>query len=548
MTLDQTLQQALEHHQNGRLTQAEQLYRQVLAIDPRQADALHLLGVLAQQVGKLDVAVQLISRAIAIRPDAVYHTNLAEALRRAGRKQEAEAVCRRAIEIAPTFPTAYINLGVILQELQRPEEAMNILQRAIDIDPKNAQAWTNLGNARLAIGDLKGAVEMGRKAVEAQPDYSVAHNNLAAALEKQDFLKEAEDEYRKAVELQPDFAEALNNLGSVIRRQGDLRTAMHWWQKSVDARYEYGEAHWNLALAALALGEFEEGWKNYEWRFKCDHSRAYWREYLVPRWTGFDISGKTILLYPEQGFGDVIQFGRFIPQVAARGAKVILQCHKELIELMKSAEGVSQVISEHDQPPPFDTYLPLLSVPWVLGVSFESLPGKIPYIKVDPARREHWTPRIKNEPGRLKVGLVYWGRPTPDPKRSCQFKEFAPLAEVEGVQYFSLQKGPAVEQLKDAPADMKLINLDPELHDFADTAAALEALDLLISIDTAAAHLAGAIGKQTWVLIPYACDFRWMVEREDCPWYPNMRLFRQKKMDEWGEVMLRIRDELKKLL
>ena len=185
MTLEQTLQLALENHQAGRLPQAEQLYRQVLAADPRQPDALHLLGVLAQQSGKLDAAIQLISRAIAIRPDAVYHTNLGEALRRAGKRPEAEAVCRKAIEISPSFPTAYINLGVILQELQRHEEATHVLQRAIQIDPTSAQAWTNLGNARMGVGDIQGAIDMGRKAVEAQPEYSVAHNNLAAALEKQ---------------------------------------------------------------------------------------------------------------------------------------------------------------------------------------------------------------------------------------------------------------------------------------------------------------------------------------------------------------------------
>ncbi len=547
MNFDQTLQLAVQHHQAGRFPQAEQLYRQVLNVQPQNPDAMHLLGVLAQQVGKLDIAVQLISRAISIKPnEPLYYANLSEAWRRAGRPDQSELVCRRGIEVDPNFFTNYINLGVALQELRKFGEAVDVLKRATQMDPKSSQAWTNLGNALINTGDLDGAIAMGRKAVEVQPDYSVAHNNLAAALEKKDFLKEAENEYRRACELQPDFAEAWNNLGSVIRRQGDLRTAMHFWRKSVEARYEYGEAHWNLALAALQLGEFEEGWQNYEWRFKCDHSRNYWREYPVPRWTGFDLTGKKILLYPEQGFGDVIQFGRFIPEVVARGGTVILQCHKELVPLMKACEGVSQVISEHDTPPPFDTYLPLLSLPSVLKTTLQTLPVKIPYIRVDPAKREHWKKRIQSEPGRLKVGLVYFGRPTPDPKRSCQFAEFAPLADVEDITYFSLQKGHAVDQLKDAPPHMKLVNLDPELHDFADTAAALEALDLLISIDTAAAHLAGAIGVKTWVMIPYACDFRWFINRDDCPWYPGMRLFRQKKMDDWGEVILRIRDELRK--
>ena len=378
---------------------------------------------------------------------------------------------------------------------------------------------------------------MGRKAIELAPDYAIAHSNLGAVLERKDLFKEAEDCYRRAAELDPTFAEALNNLGSIIRRQGDLRTAMDWWAKSAEARPSFGEAHWNLALAALALGDFERGWPEYEWRFKCDHSRRYWREYPQPRWTGFDINGKTILLYPEQGFGDVIQFARFIPQVAARGAKVILQCHNELVELMKSANGVTQVIGQNEVPPSFDTYLPLLSLPWVLKSTLETLPAHVPYIKVDPARDAAWAERIKSHPGKIIRSGICRKLMTPDPRTCPHSVNRAPLADVPDVTYFSLQKGDAAKQLADAPSHMKLVNLDPDLHDFADTAAVIDNLDLLISIDTASVHLGGALGAKVWAMLPYAPDFRWMLDRDEIPWYPTMRLFRQPATDD-GQASL----------
>lgn len=551
MTTDQAITLAVEHHRAGRLQEAEQLYRQVLAQSPGHADALHLLGVLAHQVGRQDLAIQLITRAISVSPNNdAFYCNLGEAYRVAGMLQQAEAAYLRALQIQPNSASAHTNLGILYELGRAYPEAEKHLRKAIELDPKMFAARTDLGNVLLAQGRLDEAIEMGRQVVEMAPDYAIGHSNLGAALERKDLFKEAEAAYRRASELDPKFAEALNNLGSVIRRQGDLRTAMHWWAKSAEARPDYGEAHWNLALAALALGEFERGWVEYEWRFKCEHTRPYWREYPQPRWDGFDINGKTILLYPEQGFGDVIQFARFIPQIAARGAKVILQCHNELVELMKSAEGVAQVIGQNEAPPPFDTYLPLLSVPRVLKTTVETLPQTLakPYIHVDPVRKAAWAERIKSQPGKLKIGLAFAGRPTPDPKRTCAFKEFAPLADVPDVTYFSLQKGEAAKQLADAPAHMKLIDLDPDLHDFADTAAVIDNLDLLISIDTAAAHLGGALLAKVWTMIPFAPDFRWMLGMDVIPWYPTMRLFRQPATDDWTSVIARIKNKLELLL
>jgi hypothetical protein len=219
-----------------------------------------------------------------------------------------------------------------------------------------------------------------------------------------------------------------------------------------------------------------------------------------------------------------------------------------LVELMKSAAGVSQVIGQNEIPPEFDTYLPLLSLPWVLKSTLQTLPAHVPYIKVDPVRDAAWAERIKSHPGKMKIGLAFAGRTTPDPKRTCPFREFAPLADVPDVTYFSLQKGAAAKQLADAPPHMKVVDLDPDLHDFADTAAVIDNLDMLISIDTASVHLGGALGAKVWAMIPFAPDFRWMQDLEVIPWYPTMRLFRQPATDDWTSVIARIRDELTKLV
>jgi tetratricopeptide (TPR) repeat protein len=545
LALQQAISLGLQHHQSGRLQQAEAIYRQVLQQQPNQPDALHLLGVIAQQVGRYDVAIELIGRAISsgLRTAAAYN-NLGEAYRHTGNEARAAECYQTAVQIEPGFAGAHSNLGIVLANLGRRDEAMAAYARAIALDANAAEPHSNLGNLLAELGRQDEAIAEYRRAIALRPGYAEAYNNLATALEKQDQFAEAEREYRRAIELRPDFAEAINNLGSLYQKRSRLPEAVRWWQRTVEVNPNFADAYWNIGLAQLTMGDYARGWPGYEWRWRCSHSAKYWREYAgKPRWDGSPLDGRTILLYPEQGFGDVIQYARFVPMIAARGGRVILECHPELVELMRTLDDVVEVIPFRAEPPPFDTYQALMSVPLVLKVTLDNLPTKVPYLRADPARRDAWTARVTAPPNALKVGLVWGGRPIPDPKRSACLIDLAPLWSLPNVAWFSLQTADPAAQLADAPPGL-ITDLGRDLHDFADTAAAMPQLDLLITIDTAAAHLAGALGVRTWTMIPFAPDWRWMLDRADNAWYPTMRLFRQSRINDWTDVVAHIRNEL----
>lgn len=548
MTIQEALNLAVQHHNAGRLDQAEQLYRQILQTAPNQAETLHLLGVLKQQRGEVGLCVELIARAISIKPAvAVFHSNLAEAFRRLNLLDEAEAAARRAISISPDFLSAHANLAAIQSSRGQFDAAEQSLRRALQINPRDAGSMSALCGVLKDLGRVAEAIQAGRQAVALLPEDAVAHNNLAAALQADNQLAAAEAEYRKAVELHSGFVEAIDNLGTILYRQGNLRAAMVEWQRALALAPQAPGALWNLALAYIATGDWERGWPLFESRLSIGPSRMYFREYPgIPQWDGFDLKGKSILLFPEQGYGDVIQFARFIPVLAQRGARVIVHMPAEMVELMKLVPGVSQVVGPADQMPAFDTYRALMSVPLVLKVTPNSVPTNIPYFQPDESRRTQWKDRLAQYSEGKRIGIVWSGRPThrDDARRSIALRELAPLAAIEGIQLISLQKGAAVEQLRSVPFADRIVNLDSELHDFADTAAAIANLDLVIAVDTAVAHLAGALGKPVWLLIASAPDYRWMLEREDSPWYPTMKIFRQKQPGDWTEVIARVSAKL----
>ena len=296
--------------------------------------------------------------------------------------------------------------------------------------------------------------------------------------------------------------------------------------------------HWNLSLALLLSGNFEEGWKEYEWRQKVKDFPN--RIVSQPLWDGSDIAGQTILLQAEQGYGDTIQFIRYASMVAQRGANVIVSCQNELTSLLKKVDGIHHVAGYHEPIPEFDVYCPLLSLPLIFHTTVESIPAHVPYIKPEPSLFQHWRAKIQNHVSRLKIGLVWAGRE----QRSCPLELFTPLAEIHYSTFYSLQKGEAAEQAKNPPEGMKLIDYTEDIHDFSDTAAFIENLDLVISVDTAVAHLAGALGKPVWTLLPFVPDWRWLLNRDDSPWYPTMRLFRQPSPGDWESVIARIAQDL----
>lgn len=434
-----SIELGLQHYRAGNLVEAETVFRAILARDPNDAEALHLLGVIASDARQPAVAVEFIRRAIALRPDmAAYHNNLGRALRDAGRLDEAIEACRRAIALNPRHAKAHFNLGQTMRDLDRIDEAIAMFERAIVLDPN------------------------------------------------------------------------------------------------------YARSHYALGLMLLLRGELARGWREYEWRWQRDNFRSPKRNFPQPQWDGSEMPAKTILLHAEQGMGDAIQFMRYAPLVAQRVGRVIVECQAPLTRLFATVAGVSGAIATGEPLPAFDVHLPMLSLPLAMGTrSVEQIPRDVPYLRPDEQDLVAWAQRLGDLCGRYKVGLVWAGNPQHqfDHLRSIAIEKLAPLAAVKDAALVSLQK--------DCPAGastppFEVIDHTSELRDFADTAALIANLDLVISVDTSVPHLAGAMGKRVWTLLAYSPDWRWMLDREDSPWYPTMRLFRQRARGDWDEVIARV--------
>ena len=360
--------------------------------------------------------------------------------------------------------------------------------------------------------------------------------NLGVALMNIGRLTDAEGELRVAVRLDPNLAAAQNNLGIALKDQGKYEQAMELYRKAIGLKPDYADAHWNLALVLLRLGQFKEGLAEYEWRGKVRTLKP-----LPPlrqtRWNGEELAGKSIVLYPEQGFGDAIQFVRYLPVIEQRGGRVVVAVPPELRRIFDLSYPSAQMVNFGGQFPPIEMECPLVSLPFAFGTDLNSIPAQIPYLKTDPTLVEKWGIRLGNRDGKLRIGITWAGNPSHhnDRNRSMNPADLRPLADIKHATFYSLQKDKIPTQT--LPPGVNLIDLTAELTDFADTAAMIQNLDLVISVDTAVAHLAGAIGKPVWVLLPLVPDWRWMQDRGDSPWYPTMRLFRQRSIGDWPGVI-----------
>ena len=499
------LKEGLAHHSAGRLDTADAIYRNVLVNDPMNADALHLLGMVANGRRFGGQAVELIRRAIAIKPSvAEFHNNLGTVLGELDRTLEAETAFRQAAALKPDYAEAHRNLGLSLRKQGRFEEAAIAFRRATLLRPGYGEALANLAGAMRALGNAGEAAEAEREALAIQGGPPEAHNTLGLDLRNLRRLDQAIDQLRQAVKLSP----------------------------------EDPFVHFNLSLVLLEAGQIEEGFAEYEWRWKLPDFEKRRRNFSRPRWDGSGLNGRTILLYTEQGLGTNIQFIRYASLITERGGKVIVQCPPVLARLFATVPGVSKVFAGGNEPSvPFDVHAPLASLPHLLKTTLESVPDRVPYFSVDLKLVETWQRRIEREDGILNIGLVWAGNQKPDPDRTCPLSEFAPLARVKGVRFYSLQKGEYAKEAKHPPTGLNLIDLADGLGDFADTAAAVSLMDLVISVDTSVAHLAGALGKRTWTLLPYLADWRWLVAREESVWYPGMCLCRQMRQGDWPSAI-----------
>ena len=467
-----------------------------------------------------------------------------------GNSQQAENIFREIIRIHPNIAEAHCNLGFLLQYNGQLDEAVSCYQKALELNPNLVDAYYNLGVIFQGRWQLDEAITYFQIALQLNPSHAETYNNLGHAFQQKGLIDEAITCYERAVQLNPTHTAAFYNLGITLQDKGQFSEAMKCYEKALQLDPNFAEAHWNISQLNLLSGNFKEGWRGYEWRWKCEeHRRHNICEFTKPVWNGSDITGRTILLYGEQGFGDVIQFIRYAALVEQRGAKVIVECRKELKTLLQNAVGVHKVFERGEQLPEFDVYCPLLSLPFIFDTVYESIPATIPYIRVGSEFLQKWQSRVQFDNTKFKIGLAWAGSKghLKDRYRSCPLELFAPLAQPDNVTLYSLQKGEST-RAEIAAGSVNIIDYTEEIKDFSDTAAYIENLDLIITVDTAVAHLAGALGKPVWTLLPFVPDWRWMLNREDSPWYPTMRLFRQPSLADWKSVMAKVKDELLKLL
>jgi tetratricopeptide (TPR) repeat protein len=473
----------------------------------------------------------------------------ADELQRQGHSVEAENLYTLALSSAPERADIWTNLGLAMLSQNRVEEAVQCERTALRIEPENVEALNNLGIAMHASNALAEAQSYFRAALLLDPKHANATLNLGVIRQSLGHLEEAEALYRAARELGTDEARACNNLGLVLAEMGQLVAAETACREALTAKPGYPEASVNLGMILLMQGNLEQGWSYYEARWKVAPLAGMPQLPDATRWTGGEsLMGKTILLLAEQGFGDAVQFCRYAPIVANMGVKVILAVPDPLLRLMGSLAGVDQVVSQDDVLPAFDLHCPLMSLPMVLDTTEDTIPWRVPYLTADPDAIERWEKFIPSAgpESRLRVGLVWAGARRPnqlhaaaiDQRRSMKLEEMAPLGLLPGCTFVSLQLGPPAKQIETAP--FPLLDVADQLTDFAETAALIDVLDLVITVDTAVAHVAGALGKPVWLLSRSDACWRWMRDRDDSPWYPTMRLFRQTTPGDWAGVMRRV--------
>jgi tetratricopeptide (TPR) repeat protein len=562
---------------------AEQSYAAALAARPNYVKALTSLASVRLKLNKLDESEAAWRQVIQLDPRHVEaHFRLGSALQSRGRLEEAISFLRTAALLDQHHFEAQNNLGCAHRSLGQMDEAIACFQLAIHAKSDFAEAYCNLGSVLHEKKDLPAAENYLRKSLELRPDFAGALSNLGAVLQGQKRYQEAEQTYRQGLALDPDLPDLLVNLGSCLAVQGkapeaieiltrsvalngasaparySLAAALHMerqedaalaeYNAAIEIKPDYAEAYYNRSFVHLSRGDFAAGWRDYEWRLRCKDYKP--RRFDVPQWDGSPLEGRTLLVHAEQGLGDTLHFARYLKLVQARGDAVYFQVPKVLIPLLKTS-GFTGIVGGGEPLPRFDLHVPLLSLPGLFNTTMENIPAKVPYLAADPKLLKTWRTRLRATPG-LRIGIVWQGNPsyTFDQFRSVPLAQFEPLAQVNGVQLISLQKQAGVEQITTLAGRFTVIDLGDDLDTgsgpFMDTAAVMCNLDLVVTSDTAAAHLAGGLGVEVWVATSAAPEWRWMYDRADCPWYPTMRLFRQPRLGDWASVFRDMQSELSK--
>ena len=510
-------QQALALHQAGQLAQAQSMYQQILAAQPNHFAALHMLGVIASQTNNFQRAVDLIGQAIQIQPgNPTFYFNRANALKELSQFQAARASYEKAIVLKPDYVVAHHARAVLLADMDQHQAALAGFDNAIALAPNDAFILNNRGNT----------------------------------LQKLKQFQLAADSYQRAINIMPNFAQAFNNLGNTLHELGQLDAAVAMYDKAVSIDPEFDDAQWNKSYTLLTRGDFANGLPLHEKRWKSSAYQALQRNFTQPLWLGGQsLANKTILLHSEQGLGDTIQFCRYAKMVAALGARVILEVPHTLVGLLKTIDGVNELVARGSVLPPFDYHCPLLSLPLAFQTDLASIPSGQRYVSADPSKVEQWKLKLgaKTQP---RVGVVWCSTSKfpGDAMRSLRLQDFARALTDSGCEYICLQKEINAADKKTLKSLGNICFFGEDLNDFSDTAALIECLDIVVGTCTSVPHLACALGKPTYLLLSYAPDWRWLLNRNDSPWYPSAKLFRQESPGAWDGVFANVKVELEKFL
>ena len=530
----------------GRHEEALASYQAALAIAPGDPGTLFNQGNALKDLGRYEEAVASYDHALLLEP---YHApalcNRGIALHEMKRLDEALASLDEALALQSDTAEIHSNRGNVLNELKRYDEALVSYDDALALRPDYPEALSNRGIALKALERYDEALESFDRAIALRPNYPEALSHRGATLDAMKRPDEALTSYARAIALKPDYADAYGNRGATLYDLKRLDEALKDFDRALALRPDLPEVHWNQATARLITGDYARGFAEYEWRWQREAMIAIRRDFSQPLWRGEDIAGKTILLHSEQGFGDTVQFARFVPAVAARGARVILEVEPTLRRLMTTLAGAPEVIAKGSWLPSFDVHCPLLSLPLAFGTRLETVPADTPYLHADPLDMAGFSARLGGK-RRPRIGLAWSGNPTHqrDADRSIALEALLPLLDVEAC-FVSVQK-----DVRDADAGVlaartDILQFGDALKDFADAAALISELDLIVTVDTSVAHLAGALGKPVWLLLPFIPDWRWLFDRDTSPWYPTARLFRQDESRSYDGVIARVHDALK---
>jgi len=582
------MQKAVSFHQKGQITEAEQSYQAVLAIDPQHVDALRLLGGLYVQSNKAESAISCFEKALSVKPDhPELLNNLGVALYSQGKLNEALQRYQQAATIAPDYFDAVNNLGNILFECGKLDDAVTWLERSIKLKsgnisasislgqtyrlqnkkdqaiacykhalsfaPDNTEILTNLGNLLREMGKSDESCAVYQRLAQLKPGDTGILLNFGTLLRDTGKWDAAMEQYEKVLELQPNSTDAIISRASLLLELNRPEEAKAGYSQSLNLKPNLPDAKWGKAAAALMLGEYTDGWALYESRFECAQMR---RSLLFrnKRWAGGELDGKRLLIWGEQGFGDVLQFIRYAALCKEKGGYVIALCREPLVRLLKNCPYIDEVVTAATEQD-FDYQAPIMSLPHIFGTTLHTVPNDVPYLYVSETARQKWAPHFADADG-FKLGLVWSGNPRKidieahmmDRQRSMSLALMKPFFDVESCRFYNLQKGEASDQIAANGLQTKLIDLMPGADDFMDTAAIIENLDLVISVDTSVVHLAGGLGKPVWVLSRFGGCWRWLQNAKTSPWYPTAKIFGQPKPGDWqsciDEITVALRSKM----